>query len=181
MAESSLFSVTSVNLRAGQLAVDAEFVTTVAGALFLNGNYGAPHPPMPSIPVPPTIPTRRRRAAAFEYARRPVLLPGRRVLRQTPTPTATATPRPASTRAPPITTTVLRFPISGNQGLFSIYEIGLLCSIMARTTRVIPAPYRVGGFFDTDTFSDEHIDSRPPGADPWPTPFSTGVPRGHDG
>ncbi len=145
-----------VNLRAGQLASDAEFITTQGGALFLNSNFGAP--PSLSLNIPAPI-----------Y---PQAAPGVRLRLNTPdsrfyfqsgiyagNPNAdrNGDPDPNFVRGTAYNDHGIRFPISGNQGLFSLYEIGFLLN-RGKDDHGLPGVYRIGGFFDTDTFSDQRLD-----------------------
>ncbi len=174
-AEASLFG-NVVNLRAGQLAVDAEFAATQGGALFVHSNDGA----LPSLTL--NVPTP-------DY---PQAVPGVRLRLNTPdarcyfqggvySGNANADrdgdPDPGFHPGTAYNDDGIRFPISGNQGLFSIYEVGFLLN-SGQDARGLPGAYRVGGFFDTDGVSDRRFDARGLSlADP----RSTGRPRRHDG
>ena len=97
--------------------------------------------------------------------------------RAIPTPTGWEDPDPGFVRGTAYNDQGVRFPISGNQGLLSIYEFGFLLN-KGEDAKGLPGAYRVGGFFDTDTFADRRFDDQGRALN---DPRSTGVPRSHDG
>ena len=173
--ETSLFD-NVINLRLGQVAADAEFATTLGGVLFVHSNYG--DPPALSQNVPSPI-----------Y---PQAAPGVRLRLNTPdgrfyfqggvyagNPDADrdGDPNPGFVQGTAYNDHGVRFPISGNQGLLSIYEFGFLLN-KGKDAKGLPGAYRVGGFFDTDTVADQRFDARGRFLS---DPRSTGIARAHDG
>ena len=173
--ETSLFD-NVVNLRAGQLASDAEFATTIGGALFLSANPGAL--PILSLNVPEPI-----------Y---PEAAPGVRLRLNSPdggfyfqagvysgNPDADriGDPSPDFKPGTAYNDGGVRFPVSGNQGAFTIYEAGYLRNY-GKDDHGLPGAYRIGGFYHTDTFSDDRFDNL---GRSLANPLSTGRPRSHDG
>ena len=165
-----------VNLRAGQLAVDAEFVTTLGGALFLNGNFGALPVISLNVPAPvypqaaPGVRLRLNSPDARFYLQAGVYAGN-------PDADRLGDPTPGSRAGTAYNDHGVRFPISGHQGAFSICEGGFLCNC-GKDDHGPPGSYRVGGFFHTDTFSDERTDTA---GRSLASPLSTGTPRARDG
>ena len=173
--EKSLFG-NVVNLRVGQLAEDAEFATTQGGALFIHGNFGdlpvfslnlfTPAYPQaaPGVRLRLNTPDARYYFQAGIYA-------------GNPNADRNGDPSPDFHAGTAYNDHGIRFPISGNQGLLSIYEGGFLLN-HGKEDRGLPGAYRIGGFFDTDSFSDKHLDDQ---GRSLADPLSTGRPRAHDG
>ncbi len=147
-----------INLRFGQIAADAEFVTTQGGALFVHSNFGSP--PTVSLNVPaPVYPQ------AAPGVRLRLNTPDSRFYFQTgvyagnPNADRNGDPNPGFVQGTAYNDHGIRFPISGNQGAFSLYEFGFLLN-RGKDSHGLPGAYRIGGFFDTDTFSDQRFDAR---------------------
>ena len=151
-AQTSLFD-NAVNLRVGQLAVDTEFATTLGGALFIHSNYGTP-------------PTLAQNTPAPVY---PEAVPGVRLRLNSPdarfyfqsgayagNPDADrdGDPDPAFRPGTAYNDHGVRFPLSGNQGVLSVNEVGFLLNT-GKDDHGLPGAYRLGGYFDSDTFPDE--------------------------
>ena len=163
--ETSLFD-NVVNLRAGQVAADAEFATTQGGALFISSNFGAM--PIYTLNVPSPIypqatPGVRLRLSSPDA--RFYLQAG--VYAGNPDADRLGDPSPGFRAGTAYNDHGTRFPISGHQGAFTIYEAGFLLN-SARDSKGLPGAYRLGGFLHTDTFSDNR-------------PASDGRPRARDG
>ncbi len=173
--ETSLFD-NIVSLRAGQLAVDAEFATTIGGALFINGSPG--DMPIFSLNVPVPV-----YAEAAPGVRLRLNSPDSRFYFQAgvysgnPDADRIGDPSPSFQPGTAYNDGGVRFPISGNQGAFSIYEAGYLRNY-GKDDHGLPGAYRIGGFYHTDTFSDDRFDNR---GRSLANPLSTGRARSHDG
>ena len=167
-----------VNLRVGQVAADAEFATTQGGALFLSSNFGTP--PSNSLNVPSPI-----YPQAAPGVRLRLNTPDARFYLQTgvysgnPNADRDGDPDPHFRQGTAYNDDGVRFPISGNQGVLLLYEGGFLLN-GGKGAHGLPGAYRIGGYFDTDTFSDQHFDTR---GRSLADPRSTGRPRArhHDG
>ena len=173
--EASVFD-NAINLRAGQVAADAEFATTQGGALFVSSNFGAL--PIISLNVPAPI-----YPQAAPGARLRLNSPDARFYAQAgvyagnPDADRLGDPSPGFRAGTAYNDHGIRFPISGNQGVFSVYEVGFLLN-QAKDARGLPGAYRFGGFFHTDTFSDLRLASD---GRSLADPRSTGRPRDHGG
>ena len=154
-AQTSLFD-NAVNLRVGQLAVDTEFATTLGGALFVHSNYGTP-------------PTLAQNTSAPVY---PEAVPGVRLRLNTPdtrfyfqggvyagNPDADrdGDPDPNFRAGTAYNDHGVRFPLSGNQGLLTVNEVGFLLNT-GKDDHGLPGAYRLGGYFHSDAFPDERTD-----------------------
>ena len=167
-----------VNLRVGQVASDAEFVSTQGGALFLSSNFGTP--PSNAFNVPSPI-----YPQAAPGVRLRLNTPDSRFYFQTgiysgnPNADRDGDPNPGFHRGTAYNEGGVRFPISGNQGLLSLYEFGFLLN-RGKDDHGLPGVYRMGGYFDTDTFADKRFDDQ---GRSLADPLSTGRPRAlnHDG
>ena len=168
----------AVTLRAGQIAADAEFAVTQGGALFIHSDYGTP-PALPENAPSPIYPQ------AAPGVRLHLNMPDSRFYFQTgvyagnPNADRDGDPNPDFVRGTAYNDHGVRFPISGNQGLLSLYEFGFLLN-RGQDDHGLPGAYRIGGFFDTDTFSDLRFDAE---GRSLADPRSTGRPRAlnHDG
>lgn len=174
-AEVSLFDH-RLNLRVGQVAADAEFATTQGGALFIHSNFGAL--PTYSLNVPSPIypqatPGVRLRLNAL--GERLYVQAG--VYDGNPDADADGDPSPGFRAGTAYNRHGTRFPISGDHGVFSVYEAGYLRN-QGKDARGLPGAYRVGGFYHSDTFSDRRLDDR---GRSLADPRSTGVPRARHG
>ncbi len=155
--QASLFD-NVVNLRVGQVAADAEFATTQGGALFLHSNFGIPPALAQNVPSP-IYPQ------AAPGVRLRLNTPDSRFYFQTglyagnPDADRNGDPNPGFFQGTAYNDHGVRFPISGNQGLLSLYEAGFLLN-QGKGAHGLPGTYRFGGFFDTDTFSDQRFDAR---------------------
>lgn len=173
--ETSLFD-NLINLRAGQVAADAEFVTTQGGALFINSSFGAF--PILSLNAPvsiypqaaPGVRLRLNFPVAHFY-----LQAG--VYSGNPDADRNGDPAPGFRAGTAYNNHGTPFPISGNQGAFSVYEMGFLLNA-SDDARGLPGAYRLGGFYHTDAFSDDRLDNR---GRSLADPLSTGRPRRHSG
>ena len=173
--ETSLFD-NLVNLRAGQVAADAEFATTQGGALFIHPNFGA----LPSISLnvpspiyPQATPGVRLRVNSPDA--RFYLQAG--VYAGNPDADRLGDPSPGFRAGTAYNDHGTRFPISGNQGAFTVCETGFLLNY-AKDAKGLPGAYRLGGFYHTDTFSDLRRDDQ---GRSLADPLSDGRPRAHDG
>ena len=173
--QTSLFE-NVVNLRVGQEEVDAEFATTIGGALFIHSNFGAL--PTLTLNVPtPTYPE------ADPAVRLRLNAPGGRFYFQAGVYAGNANadrdgdPSPGFRAGTAYNDDGIRFPISGNQGLLSVYEAGYLLNYRKEDPG-LPGAYRVGGFYHNGHFSDRFLTA----ADPYLTVPPTDVsPRVHHG
>jgi porin len=165
-----------VNVRVGQVAVDAEFATTQGGALFIHSNFGTPSTLAQNIPAP-IYPQ------AAPGARLRLNTPDARFYFQggvyagNPNADRNGDPNPDFRPGTAYNDQGIRFPISGNQGLLSVYEVGFLLN-QGASDHGLPGAYRIGGFFDTDRFADKRFDNQDRSL---AEPRSTDYPRAHDG
>ncbi len=165
-----------VNLRVGQLANDAEFATTVGGALFVHSNFGALPTVSLNVPEPnypeaaPGVRLRLNTPDARFYFQAGVYAGN-------PDADRLGDPAPGFRAGTAYNDHGVRFPISGNQGIFSNYETGFLLNY-GKDARGLPGAYRVGGFYHTGRFSDERVDDE---GRSLADPLSTGLPRAHEG
>ena len=165
-----------VNLRAGQLAADTEFVSTIGGALFVHSNFGA----LPTLTL--SVPTPSYPEAA-PGTRLRINSPGGRfyfqggVFAGNPNADRDGDPAPGFRAGTAYNDNGVRFPISGNQGLLSLCEAGLLVNYHQEDPG-LPGSYRVGGFYHTGAFSDQRTDTA---GRSLADPLSTGRARAHDG
>ena len=165
-----------VNLRVGQIAADAEFATTQGGALFIHSNYGDPPALAQNIPSPiypqaaPGVRLRLNTPDSRFYFQSGVYAGN-------PNADRDGDPDPGFVRGTAYNDDGVRFPISGNQGLLSLYEFGFLLN-RGKDAHGLPGAYRIGGFYDTDTFADKRFDAQ---GRSLADPRSTGRPAGHDG
>ena len=173
--ETSLFD-NIVNLRLGQVATDAEFATTLGGALFLHSNFGIPPALAQNVPssiYPQAAPGVRLRLntpdARFYFQAG--------VYAGNPDADRDGDPDPAFRRGMAYNDHGVRFPISGNQGLLSVYEWGFLRNTL-NGDKGLPGVYRIGGFYHTGDFSDQRVDDRGYALS---DPRSSGRPRTHAG
>ncbi len=173
--EQSLFN-NVVNLRVGQLAADAEFTVTQGGVLFLNSAFGAVPVLSLNVPAPvypqaaPGVRLRLNSPDAHFYFQAGVYAGN-------PDADRDGDPSPGFRAGTAYNDHGVRFPISGDQGALSIYETGFLLN-QGKDARGLPGAYRVGGFFHTGRFSDEHVDND---GRSLADPLSTGRPRAHEG
>lgn len=167
-----------VNLRLGQIAADAEFAATQGGALFVHSNFGDPPALAQNVPSP-IYPQ------AAPGVRLRLNTPDSRFYFQTgvyagnPNADRDGDPNPRFVPGTAYNDHGVRFPLSGNQGLLSLYEFGFLLN-RGKDAQGLPGVYRVGGFFDSDAFSDQRFDAQ---GRSLADPRSTGHPRTrhHDG
>ena len=173
--EGSLFG-NVVNLRVGQLAADAEFATTVGGALFLNGEYGdlstiARNVPEPAYPeAAPGVRLRLNSPDAHFYFQAGVYAGN-------PNADRDGDPSPGFHAGTAYNDHGVRFPISGNQGACTLYETGFLLNYGKDATG-LPGAYRMGGFYHTGRFSDDRVDDA---GRSLADPRSNGLPRTRNG
>ena len=113
--QTSLFK-NVINLRVGQEEVDAEFATTIGGALFIHSNFGALPTITLNVPTPTYPGGGPRRASAPQFTRRAPLFPGRDLRRQRQRRPRRRCVSPASAPGSAYNDDGIRFPISGNQG-----------------------------------------------------------------
>ncbi len=148
------------NLRVGQEEVDAEFATTIGGALFIHSNFGA----LPTLTLNVPTPTYPEAAPA---ARLRLNSPGGHFYFQAGVYAGNANadrdgdPNPGFRAGMAYNDDGIRFPISGNQGLLSVYEAGYLLNYRKEDPG-LPGAYRVGGFYHTGEFSDRFLTSADP-------------------
>ncbi len=172
--QASFFS-NVVNVRAGQVAVDAEFATTQGGALFVHSNYGDPPALAQNIPSP-------LYPQAAPGVRLRLNTPDSRFYFQTgvyagnPNADRDGDRNPDFLRGTAYNDHGVRFPISGNQGALSLYEFGFLLN-RGKDAHGLLGTYRIGGFFDTDSFSDQRLDNTGLSL---ANPRSTGRPLAHN-
>ena len=149
-----------VNLRVGQEEVDAEFAATIGGALFIHSNFGA----LPTLTLNVPTPTYPEAAPA---ARLRLNSPAGRFYFQAGVYAGNANadrdgdPSPDFRAGTTYNDDGIRFPISGNQGLLSVYEAGYLPNYR-KGDPGLPGAYRVGGFYHTGDFSDRFLLSADP-------------------
>ena len=173
--ETSIFD-NGINLRVGQVAADAEFATTQGGALFISSNFGAL--PIISLNVPSPI-----YPQATPGVRLRLNSPDARFYLQAgvyagnPDADRIGDPSPDFRAGTAYNDHGVRFPVSGNQGAFSVYEAGFLLN-QTKDATGLPGAYRLGGFFHTDTFADNRRDVA---GRSLADPRSDGRPRAHDG
>ncbi len=158
--QASLFN-NVVNLRIGQEEADAEFATTIAGALFIHSNFGAAPPTLtlnvPSPTYPEAVPAVRLRLNSpdshfyFQVG----------VYAGNPDADRDGDPSPGFRAGTAYNDDGIRFPISGNQGLLSIYELGYLRNYHKEDPG-LPGAYRIGGYYHTGDFSDGYFYSTAP-------------------
>ncbi len=174
-AEASFFD-NILNVRAGQIAADAEFVTTQGGALFVNSSFGAF--PILSLNVP--VPIYPQAAPGLRLR---LNSPDARFYFQTglyagnPDADRNGDPAPGFRAGTAYNNHGVRFPVSGNQGAFAIFETGFLPNT-GKDARGLPGSYRAGGFYHSGDFSDLSVDDT---GRSLADPLSTGRPRAHDG
>ncbi len=173
--QASLFH-NAVNVRAGQEEVDAEFATTIGGALFIHSNFGA----LPTLTLNVPTPTYPEADPAVRVR---LNAPGGRFYFQTGVYAGNANadrdgdPKPGFRAGSAYNDDGVRFPISGNQGLLSVYEAGWLRNYHQNDPG-LPGALRVGGFYHTGDFSDAFLLA----ADPYLTVPPVDVhPRVHSG
>ena len=166
----------AVNLRVGQEEVDAEFATTIGGALFIHSNFGALPTLTLNVPTPtypeaaPAVRLRLNSPHGHLYFQAGVYAGNANADRD-------GDPAPGFRAGTSYNDDGTRFPISGNQGLLSLYEAGYLLNYRKEDPG-LPGAYRVGGFYHTGDFSDEFLLS----ADPYLTAAPMAVrPRVHGG
>ncbi len=145
-----------VNLRVGQEQADAEFATTIGGALFIHSNFGAAPPTLtlnvPSPTYPEAVPAVRLRLNSpdthfyFQVG----------VYAGNPDADRDGDPSPGFRAGTAYNDDGVRFPISGNQGLLSVYEAGYLRNYHKEDPG-LPGAYRVGGYYHTGDFSDLYL------------------------
>ncbi len=144
-----------VNLRVGQQEVDAEFATTIGGALFIHSNFGA----LPTLTLNVPTPTYPEAAPA---ARLRLNSPHGHFYFQAGVYAGNANadrdgdPKPGFRAGTAYNDDGLRFPISGNQGMLSLYEAGYLRNYR-KDDPGLPGAYRVGGFYHSGDFSDAFL------------------------
>ncbi|MBE7210936.1 MAG: carbohydrate porin [Gluconacetobacter diazotrophicus] len=165
-----------VNLRVGQEEVDAEFATTIGGALFLHSNFGALPTLTLNVPTPtypeadPAARLRLNTLHGHFYFQAGVYAGNANADRD-------GDPNPGFRAGNAYNDDGVRFPISGNQGLLSVYEAGYLRNYR-KDDPGLPGAYRVGGFYHTGDFSDAFLNA----ADPFLTlPPVDARPRVHHG
>ena len=157
--QTSLFK-NAVNLRVGQEEVDAEFATTIGGALFIHSNFGA----LPTLTLNVPTPTYPEAAPA---ARLRLNSPHGHLYLQAGVYAGNANadrdgdPNPNFLAKTAYNDAGLRFPVSGNQGLLSVYEAGYLPNYRTADSG-LPGAYRIGGFYHTGDFSDRFLLSADP-------------------
>ncbi len=156
--------------------MDAEFATTIGGALFIHSNFGA----LPTLTLNVPTPTYPEAAPA---ARLRINSPLGRFYFQAGVYSGNANadrdgdPQPGFRAGTSYNDDGIRFPISGNQGLLSLYEAGYLRNYRKEDPG-LPGAYRVGGFYHTGDFSDDFLLA----ADPFLTNLPMAVrPRVHGG
>ncbi len=152
--ETSLFN-NVVNLRIGQEEVDAEFATTIGGALFIHSNFGA----LPTLTLNVPTPTYPEAAPAVRLR---LNTPDTHFYLQGGLYSGNANadrdgdPSPGFRPGAAFNDDGVRFPISGNQGLLSLYETGYLRNYHKEDPG-LPGAYRLGGFYHTGDFSDRFL------------------------
>ncbi len=144
------------SLRLGQLAADAEFATTDAGALFINASFGALPTFSFNVPVP-------------IYA---IAAPGVRLRLSTkdqrwyfqgaaydgnPDPDTLGDPTPGSKRGTTYNHSGTHINLNSREGAFLVGQLGFRLN-RAPGDKGLPGTYRVGAFYHTDTFSDNRLD-----------------------
>ena len=148
--------ITPFNLRIGQESNDAEFATTIGGALFIHSNFGAA-PPTETLNVPsPTYPD------AVPAVRLRLNSPGGRFYVQSGVYAGNANadregdPSPDFRKGTAYNDNGIRFSISGDQGLLLNYETGYLLNYHPDDPW-LPGAYRIGGSYHTGDFSDKYL------------------------
>ncbi len=173
--QASLFK-NVVNLRVGQEEVDAEFATTIGGALFIHSNFGALPTLTLNVPTPtypeaaPAVRLRLNSPDTHFYFQAGVYAGNANADRD-------GDASPGFRAGTAYNDDGIRFPISGNQGLLSVYEAGYLINYHKEDPG-LPGAYRVGGFYHTGDFSDLFLTA----ADPYlTTATANGRGRVHHG
>lgn len=165
-----------INLRAGQVAVDAEFATTQGGALFLSSNFGAL--PILTLNVPSSIYPQAAPGVRLRFnspAARFYLQAG--AYAGNPNADRDGDPNPRFRAGTAYNDHGVRFPVSGNQGALTVGEAGFLLN-QGPDDHGLPGAYRVGGFYHTGIFSDQRLDAA---GRSLADPRSDGRPRAHHG
>ena len=143
-------------LRVGQLGVDTEFAISTTSANFLNSTYGFPAIIAAAAPVP-----------AYPYGAPAVRLrldPDPHwtflgaIFAGNPAPDRIGDPNPNRTPDGEYDNTGTDFNINGHQGLFNIDELQYNWN-KEKDAKGLPATYKVGGWFHTDTFSSKRYDN----------------------
>ncbi len=164
-----------VSLRAGQLASDKEFYGSEISALFINSSYGV-------------LPTISANVPAPIYA---IAAPGVRlrvepddasylqaaVYDGNPDPDTLGDPSPGSQRGMTYNHAGIRVNLNSREGAFALAEIGYRLN-QGKDAKGLPGTYKLGGFYHTDTFSDERFDDH---RRLLASPASTGLPEAHCG
>lgn len=154
----------NASLRAGQLAADDEFITTLYGSHFVNAMFG--WPALPSIDLPAGGP-------AYPFA-----TPGLRIK---------AAPSDGWTFLAAVFNGDPAGPVtSGNQnpnpqlrdrdGLAFNFNSALFAIAEAQYAPGVGAVYKLGGWYNSDKFADPHVDRNGLSL---ASPASTGIPRSH--
>lgn len=157
--QASLFK-NVINLRVGQEEVDAEFATTIGGALFIHSNFGALPTLTLNVPTPtypeavPAVRLRLNSPDAQFYFQAGVYAGNANADRD-------GDASPGFRAGTAYNDDGIRFPISGNLGLLSVYETGYLRDYHKEDPG-LPGAFRVGGFYHTGDFSDGFIYSATP-------------------
>ena len=164
-----------LSIRLGQLAADKEFFGSDTAALFINSDFGVPPTISANMPVPSyasAAPGLRVRVQPT-----PAFLVQAAVFDGNPDPDSLGDPSPGARPGTSYNRHGIKVNLNSKEGAFSIYEADYLCN-RAKDATGLPGTYKLGGWYHTDTFSDQRTDDT---GLPLSSPASTGIPRAHAG
>lgn len=164
-----------LSLRAGQLSSDKEFYGSEMSALFINSSYGVL--PTISANLPAPIYAIAAPGVRLRFEPNEALYVQAAVYDGNPDPDTIGDPSPGSRSGTTYNHAGIRVNLNSKEGAFALAEIGYRLH-QGTGADGLPGTYKLGGFYHTDTFSDDRFDQnrRPLGA-----PGSTGVPQAHSG